>query len=166
MKERNKKNLKINKNKEKAGVYKDIPWLTHTNPHLHDKKKDLEIRWRMIIIKQMSKPPSADVSSLNDGLRARQSVMRKHWILPCSLIKWWLDGVRGREDKQRALCPGTQKYCQTLQTIPLSVRSRSAKNKNKKMQTDCCFPVKSLNVYVKKENLESTKWHLAQNVID
>lgn len=126
--ERNKQK-KTSKNKEKAGVYKDIPWLTHTN--LHDKKKDLESRWRMIIIKQMSKPPPADVSSLNDGLRARQSVMRKHRILPCSLIKWWLDGVRGREDKQRALCPGTQKYCQTLQTIPLSGRSRSAKNKKK-----------------------------------
>lgn len=34
------------------------------------------------------------------------------------------------------------------------------------MQTDCCFPVKSLHVYVKEENLESTKWHLAQNVTE
>ncbi len=33
--------------------------------------------------------------------------MRKHWLVPCSVIKWWPDGVRGRETISTGLCaPG------------------------------------------------------------
>lgn len=118
------------KGRKRAGVCKDSP----TNSHLWRKQTAApEIRWRMIIIKQMSKPPWADVSSLNDGPRARRCAMRKRWIRPCSLIKWRLDGVRGREDKQWARRPRTQKYCQTLQTNAAICARSLCQNK---LQTD------------------------------
>lgn len=34
-------------------------------------------------------------------------MMRKHWLVPCSVIKWWQDGERGREMIRIGLCaPG------------------------------------------------------------
>lgn len=71
MKEKQNKKTKTNLKIKKLACTK-IPPDSLTNTHLHDKKdkSPKKIRRRMIIIKQMSKPPGADVSSLNDGLRA------------------------------------------------------------------------------------------------
>lgn len=39
------------------------------------------------------------------------SVMRKHWLLLCSVIKWWPNEVRGREMISTGLCAPGQRKC-------------------------------------------------------
>lgn len=46
--------------------------------------------------------------------------MRKLWLVPCSVIKWWTDGVRGREMISTGLCaPGQRNIVRILSVSKL-----------------------------------------------
>lgn len=122
-----KKNKQKKSKKKKAGMYKDIPWLTLTHTSMTKSKNKMEndnnktnvqTSWsRCFIIKWWPE--------------GRGSMMRKHWIVPCSVIKWWLDGVRGREKINTGLCaPGHRNIVRRFKQYRYLWEKLLCKNKN------------------------------------